>query len=152
MSIHIKPHLASGNIVAGRRPLRLPCVGRQEQEVPLSLRFARVAIVTSLLAACAGEPPIVPTDNGTATDGDADDDGYSLADGDCDDGDPNIHPDANDVFGDGIDQNCDDADGVDADGDGHAWTGSGGDDCDDAENTVYGGAPEIGWDDIDQDC
>ncbi|MCB9686189.1 MAG: hypothetical protein H6738_22795 [Alphaproteobacteria bacterium] len=118
----------------------------------MSWCFARVAIVTSLLAACAGEPPIVPTDDGPTNDGDADDDGYSLADGDCDDSDPDIHPDANDIFGDGIDQNCDQADGVDADGDGHAWTGSGGDDCDDSAPTIYANAPEVGWDDIDQDC
>lgn len=39
---------------------------------------------------------------------DADMDGYSTCDGDCDDDNPNIHPGAVEICGDGIDQNCDD--------------------------------------------
>jgi serine protease len=41
---------------------------------------------------------------------DGDDDGYTVADGDCDDGDPAIHPGATDIPGDGIDQDCSGAD------------------------------------------
>ena len=38
---------------------------------------------------------------------DSDGDGYSVADGDCDDADPDIHPDAHETAGDGVDSNCD---------------------------------------------
>ena len=73
-----------------------------------------------LLAACAG--PIEPPGNS-----DGDFDGFEVPD-DCDDTDPLIHPDADEVCGDGIDNNCDgyiDDDGLnntlfyrDLDGDG----------------------------------
>ena len=38
---------------------------------------------------------------------DLDGDGYSSAEGDCDDEDENIHPDAEETPGDGVDSNCD---------------------------------------------
>ena len=38
---------------------------------------------------------------------DDDGDGYSEADGDCDDSNAEIHPDATETPGDGIDSNCD---------------------------------------------
>ncbi len=37
---------------------------------------------------------------------DNDGDGYTPEDGDCDDNNPEIHPDAREVAGDGIDSNC----------------------------------------------
>jgi hypothetical protein len=42
---------------------------------------------------------------------DLDGDGYSETLGDCDDGDADVHPDAPEIPGDGIDQNCDGPDG-----------------------------------------
>ncbi len=43
--------------------------------------------------------------------GDLDGDGY-CADNDCDDSDFTVHPFAADEAGDGVDQNCDGADGI----------------------------------------
>ena len=73
---------------------------------------------------------------------DADNDGYSPCDGDCDDDDDDINPDALEVPGDGVDSNCDGNDGDDADGDGYGSPESGGDDCDDDDGDVHPGAGE----------
>jgi len=75
---------------------------------------------------------------------DLDYDGYSTCDGDCDDGNASFNPASLDLVGDGVDQNCDGLDGVDADGDGYANPASGGDDCDD-------GDPSLNLDDADAD-
>lgn len=83
---------------------------------------------------------------------DEDGDGFSAAEGDCDDQDASVYPGADDFFGDGIDQNCDEADGFDGDGDGFADPARGGDDCDDEDASVYPGAEEVPWDNRDQDC
>ena len=77
-------------------------------------------------------------------DDDVDGDGWSSCGGDCDEGNAAINPDATDLVGDGIDQNCDGVDGDDGDGDGYASEVSGGDDCDDEDAT-------LNWDDSDAD-
>jgi hypothetical protein len=41
---------------------------------------------------------------------DADGDGYTIADGDCDDSNPDVNPGAEEICGDGIDQDCDGSD------------------------------------------
>lgn len=48
---------------------------------------------------------------------DSDNDGYSYNDGDCDDDDHTINPEAEDSSEDGLDQNCDGTDGPDSDED-----------------------------------
>jgi hypothetical protein len=68
----------------------------------------------------------------------------------CDD-DRERHPGAPDLAGDGIDQDCDGIDGVDADRDGHADDKSGGDDCDDRDPERHPGRPEV-CDGHDDDC
>ncbi len=71
---------------------------------------------------------------------------------DCDDGDPEVHPGADDRVGDDVDQSCDGADGVDADADGHASVASGGGDCDDDDGTRHPGAEDAAGDGRDENC
>lgn len=81
---------------------------------------------------------------------DEDADGYSPADGDCDDGRAETYPGADEIC-DGRDNDCDGAtpdDETDGDGDGVRLCQ---DDCDDTDDQVFPGAPEI-CDDKDSDC
>ena len=125
-----------------------------------------------------GDPSCSDCDDGDASleSLDLDGDGYSTCDGDCADGDASFSPGALDLVGDGVDNNCDGTDGVDADGDGWANVASGGDDCDDTDPSenqddadgdgfttcdgdcddfyvdIYPGAFEVDGDGIDNDC
>ena len=118
--------------------------------------------------------------DGTADTGtdesDADGDGVSIAEGDCNDTDPDVHPLRGDVVGDRIDNDCDGwadngPDDVDDDGDGFCESGrdlnldgvcrgpgerggfSGGD-CNDSDPTINPGLDgvEIEQNNIDDDC
>ena len=113
----------------------------------------------------------IPTDDSAVEDVDRDNDGVTIAEGDCDDDDPDVHPGATEVCND-TDDDCngavDDAVGelwyADADQDGYgdpyatSWscdesTGYVADasDCDDARDDVFPGAEEV-CDEVDQDC
>jgi hypothetical protein len=78
---------------------------------------------------------------------DLDGDGVTWADGDCDDGDSSIYLGADEVWDDGVDQDCDGRDS-DQDGDGFGAT----EDCDDRDASVHPDAEEVWYDGIDQDC
>jgi len=74
---------------------------------------------------------------------------------DCAPEDAEVHPDALDPFGDGLDSNCDGVDGLDRDGDGFsanapvddaAW------DCNDGDPTVNPDGVEVADDEQDNDC
>jgi hypothetical protein len=74
------------------------------------------------------------------------------ADDDCDDTDSASWPQAPEIPYDGVDQDCDGADLVDVDGDGHAGIPAGGDDCDDREPSVHPGFGIDVLDGLDNDC
>ena len=78
---------------------------------------------------------------------DLDGDGYSEDEGDCDDGDAASYPGADEVWYDGVDQNCDQLDDYDQDGDGTPLET----DCDDANPDISPDAAEV-CDGIDNDC
>ncbi|MEW6441336.1 MAG: C1 family peptidase [bacterium] len=92
---------------------------------------------------CDGQVP--------AAEADADADGWPLC-ADCDDRLATANPEAVEVCGDGIDEDCSGkADDRDADGDGHVDIACGGADCDDQNPDVHPGAPEI-CDNLDSNC
>ncbi|MFM7200909.1 MAG: MopE-related protein [Myxococcota bacterium] len=84
---------------------------------------------------------------------DDDKDGFSEAQGDCNDENPNIKPGAVEIPYDGVDQDCSGGDLNDIDGDGYIGTqASGGTDCNDNDSSINPGANEVICDGIDQDC
>ncbi|MEO0812752.1 MAG: MopE-related protein, partial [Myxococcota bacterium] len=119
---------------------------------------------------------------------DADGDGFGVGDptcscgplagftatqgGDCDDSDPNVNPDAEDLVGDGVDSNCDQVElcYVDSDNDGFRTdatvtstsgvacsavgeVGASAElDCDDTNPNISPGTDEIPGDGVDSDC
>ncbi len=89
-------------------------------------------------------------DEGT-DDFDDDGDGFSRQEGDCNDTAPAIHPGAEEIPYDGVDQDCDGEDLDDLDGDGDPAEEAGGGDCDDTDparaSTIEEQANEI-----DDDC
>ncbi len=92
------------------------------------------------------------SDGGGGGGTDDDDDGWTTGDGDCNDGDDSIHPGADEIWYDGVDQDCDGADDYDQDGDGDRHADHGGADCDDTDPARYSGAYDRPDDGIDQDC
>ena len=83
---------------------------------------------------------------------DSDGDGFTQCDGDCQNADPAVHPDASDIVGDNIDNNCDGINGQDADQDGFEAAAVGGKDCDDNNPSVHPNAMEVPYNGIDEDC
>ncbi len=122
----------------------------------------RVLGTLALLAlggCCPGPPVPVDTGPGEIEDSggpprDEDADGWSVAAGDCDDGDPTVHPEAYDPYYDGVDSDCAGDDDFDADGDGWASEAHapGGGDCDDLDPAVNPAADEVPGNGIDDDC
>ncbi len=102
----------------------------------------------------APSPTPAPTPSSSPTPFlDADGDGVTVADGDCDDADSTVYPGADEI-GDGKDNDCDGlvdngTSTKDEDGDGFSPADG---DCDDADATTYPSADDVPYDGIDQDC
>lgn len=109
------------------------------------LTIGVLALPFAISTACGGddEPMVVEGDE------DVDGDGFSPNQGDCNDLDNNINPDAADPC-DGLDQNCDGIPDELFDVDGDSFTSCGGD-CRDNDVTSFPGAVEL-VDGIDNDC
>ncbi len=100
-------------------------------------RFLALWLLTFAPFGCGG--PDAPVDE--------DQDGVGTHEGDCDDADPSVFPGADEVWYDGIDQDCD---GNDDDQD---WDGFPVDeDCDDTDDAISPSTLEHFGDDIDSDC
>jgi hypothetical protein len=91
------------------------------------------ALVFGLVLACSATP-----ENDTSGPKDADGDGV-IGTADCNSADALMSPFAEDLVGDGIDQDCDGVDGTDADGDGFASVATGGPDCADDDPLAHPG-------------
>ena len=102
------------------------------------------------LGSCCPDCPELPSDSV-----DDDGDGYTEDQGDCDDDDATVHPNASEICGDGVDRDCsgDPDDGVDdADADGFVSAScTQGDDCDDGDASINPDAIDD-CDGLDDDC
>lgn len=80
---------------------------------PISMSAAAFGLVLALSACDGGDNGVIDTALSQPQDGvtitDADGDGYDDT-VDCNDSDSDIHPDATETPGDGVDSNCDDDD------------------------------------------
>jgi len=78
--------------------------------------------------------------------------GFVSDDTDCDDLDASAHPGAEDVWYDGVDQDCDGSNDYDQDGDGSCHEDYGGGDCDDLDAGVSPFLTDTWYDGVDTDC
>jgi len=114
--------------------------------------WAREPAVGELVVESADEVHRIELSGATNPDGDGDEHEHRELEGDdCDDTDDSVHPGADEVWYDDVDQDCAGGDDFDQDSDGYAREPEGLD-CDDTARGVHPGAEEIWYDGVDQDC
>ena len=114
--------------------------------------MTKKVLVTILVVFCLSALPVISCGGEGGDFTDKDGDGWAPA-ADCDDSNSEIHPLAEEIPYDGIDQDCDGKDLTDVDRDGYDHPDvEGGTDCDDLDPRVHPGAIDIPYDGIDQDC
>ena len=133
---------------------------RQKLTLPLYQLFLLISL--SALSSCVVKQGVIEDESeGENTSGieipersdDLDRDGYSIAEGDCDDQQYAINPGRTEVCGDEIDQDCDgvdlSCDTLDQDRDGYSVADG---DCNDNDISIAPSRSDICNDGIDQDC
>lgn len=120
-------------------PLTGPCVSCFSAQTDCASANCLFACAFGTEADCAAclEVNCLPDFNICAGIEDLDEDTYTTL-SDCNDSDANIHPDAIEIWYDGVDQNCDGLNDFDQDGDGEMAFGYGGNDCDDTDASTTG--------------
>ncbi|MCO4746042.1 MAG: hypothetical protein KC912_14700 [Proteobacteria bacterium] len=127
---------ASGEAAVDGFAVRFESLSQGDYDLSLSMLNSHDVLLAEHTAALEVTPPCV----------DEDGDGSLACSGDCNDQDPSVHPGAKDVRGDGIDSDCDGANGHDRDRDGFEDARAGGDDCDDLDAAIHPGAMVVDGD------
>ncbi len=112
-----------------RATFTLPNAVQGDGSVDIELRDGDAILHTEVVRFRAG-PPCVDQDR----------DGHLWCQDDCDDTRADVHAGAVDVKGDGVDNDCDGTNGLDADHDGFEAKSVKGNDCDDRDALVHPGA------------
>ncbi|MDP2317421.1 MAG: MopE-related protein [Pseudomonadota bacterium] len=104
--------------------------------------------LAALFVGCDGpDKDTGDTDTDPQITSDVDGDGYTEETGDCDDDNATVYPGADEVYYDGVDQDCDAKDDYDQDEDGYVQE----EDCDDENADLSPGADDV-CDGIDNNC
>ncbi len=152
------PLTAGITVTTGSPPFRVNSTGAylvpgDTTELSVTFSPSDVGEFTGALTITSDDPdePTVVVALAGVAELDSDGDGYVDSE-DCDPDDPAINGGAEEVWYDGIDQDCDGLSDYDQDGDGHDDATYGGDDCNDTDASVSPSAAETWYDGADGNC